>query len=185
MTTTSSDSSSIETTPTRDNTIETNRDDSIENTSQHFVGGNMSTPTTRGQFVSFRPPRCLEFDTSSEDSLAIPNTLCREPVVKIVYIDDYNSIEKVRISEAQSHISVHKRKVKILAQKSETIFKNVKTLANEVNMKVNASKTQLLCIHSNANSIITSYIRDGNMEINSSDSLKILGFHFGTDPNFT
>ena len=50
-------------------------------------------------------------------------------------------------------------------------------------MKVNASKTQLLCIHSNANSVITSYIRDGNMEINSSDSLKILGFHFGTDPN--
>ena len=106
----------------------------------------MSTPSSRGQFASFVPPRSLldlsgeyqsdeenfeffrirnryEFDSSSEEDIEtevnVPDTLCPDPLVKMVYIDDYNSIEKIRIAEAESHITVHKRKIHVLAQKSE------------------------------------------------------------------
>ena len=147
----------------------------------------VSTPTTRGQFADFRPPLSLlnlsgeyqsdeeefqffrirnrlAFDSSSEEendniNVSLPDTLCPDPVVTMVYIDDYNSIEKIRLSEAESHISVRKRKLNVLAQKSERIFQSVKELATDINMRVNDQKTQLLCIHANKNNEVKSYIR--------------------------
>ena len=172
--------------------------------------GSTSTPTSRGQFARFKPSSCLlnlsgeyesdddfeffrakkhyNFETSSEASSTasenlLPDTRCVEPVTKMVYIDDYNSIEKLKVTEAQSHISVHRRKLKVLAQKSEKIFNNVQSVANDVGMKVNARKTQLLCIHASNNNEITSYIRNGGDEIVSTNTLKILGFNFSPEPS--
>ena len=51
----------------------------------------------------------------------------------------------------------------------------VRKLAVEINMKVNEKKTQVLCIHANKSSEVTSYIRTESGDINSSDQLKILG----------
>ena len=54
-------------------------------------------------------------------------------------------------------------------------------------MKVNAQKTQMLCIHDNNNNVIDSYIRtdcrNNDANIRSSGTLKILGFNFSTEPN--
>ena len=103
----------------------------------------------------------------------------------MVYIDDYNCIEKVRYSEAMSHISVNKCKLKVLAQKSEKVFNNVQNMADNINMKVNAAKTQMLCINPSINNDIKSYIRanETSEEIVSGDSLKILGFNFNSEPS--
>ena len=101
----------------------------------------------------------------------------------MVYIDDFNSVEKIRISEAQSHITVHKRKLNVLAQQSEVVFGKVKTLASEINMRVNAGKTQLLCVHASKNNDVKSYIRNENEDILSGEKLKILGFNFNSEPN--
>ena len=50
-------------------------------------------------------------------------------------------------------------------------------------MKVNTSKTQLLCISGNSAFNVQSYIRTTNEEIRSTEELKILGFWFGSTPN--
>ena len=56
------------------------------------------------EFDFFRVRRRHSFDTSSESepsiSFQVPNTICHVPVKTMVYIDDYNSIEKIRILEA-------------------------------------------------------------------------------------
>ena len=170
----------------------------------------ISTPTARGQFHQFNLPSCLlhlsgeytsdeedfrffrarnlqDFDSSSDSyhsAISLPNTRCTVPIEKMVYIDDFNCIEKVKISEGISHISTQKRKIDIMAQKSGEIFKKVQVLAANINMKVNANKTQLLCMHSNFNNELQSYITSANGErIYSTDTLKILGFHFNKNPN--
>ena len=102
----------------------------------------------------------------------------------MVYIDDYNSIERVKISEAVSHITTRKHKLNILAQKSEAIFEEVSKLATDINMRVNPKKTQLLCVHANHNNEVKSHIRTSSgTNIESTSSLKILGFHFSKEPN--
>ena len=53
-------------------------------------------------------------------------------------------------------------------------------------MKVNQKKTQLLCIHADHASTITSYVKTGeDSEIISGTSLKILGFNFDNKPDAT
>ena len=123
-----------------------------------------STPSSRGQFANFRPPNCLlnlsgEFQSDEEDfeffrvrnryifdssdeeedvpTTIKPDTLCPEPVKTMVYIDDFNCIEKVKLSEAESHITVYKRKLDVLAQKSSKVFNKVCTQAEAINMCVN------------------------------------------------
>ena len=92
----------------------------------------VSTPTARGQFETFRPPRCLldlsgEFESdddsihffrpnnrfaissSDEDStelIQIPNSSCMKPLASYVYIDDYNTIEKLCLAEAETHLTI-------------------------------------------------------------------------------
>ena len=173
----------------------------------------ISTPTVRGQFANFRPPRNLlnlseelqsdedefeffrakkrySFDTSSGSSssdslskLVIPNTLCPEPLKTMVYIDDFNSIEKVNLREVESHTTVNKRQINALAQKSETLFEKVRQLATSINMRVNCKKTQMLCISASHFNEVNSYIRTEDGDLKSGNNLKILGFQFSSEPN--
>ena len=70
------------------------------------------------------------------------------------------------------------------AIKSEKNFNTIKRRAEEIGMRVNSAKTQLLCISGSTSATVRSYIRTecGN-EIKSAPELKILGFWFGTRPN--
>ena len=100
-----------------------------------------------------------------------------------MYIDDLNNIEKVKQATAISIISETKTTLLPHATKSEANFERVKNRAEEIGMRVNASKTQLLCISGNNAFNVQSYIRTANEEIRSTDKLKILGFWFGPTPN--
>ena len=173
---------------------------------------NSSTPTERGQFANFVPPTCLldlsgeyvsdeesfrffrargrlSFDSSSSDdhsdnlSYIRPPTITNTPIESLVYIDDFNCIEKIRITEARSHLTTNKKKVYARAQKSEAMFTAIESLAKEIGMRVNANKTQLLCIHASKFSEVTSYIGTETREIASSDKLKLLGFNFDRTPD--
>ena len=133
-------------------------------------------------FHFLRAKNRLEFDSSSSEDEAVVSlhtapTTCWEPLCNLVYIDDFNSIEKLRISDAKSHITT--------ARRSELLFEEVQTLAASVGMKVNQGKTQLLCVHANRDSEVSSYIRAGNGEICSGVTLKILGFTFSNKPDAT
>ena len=66
-----------------------------------------------------------------------------------IYIDAANSVEKVRIPGSIVTISEHKRLCRVHAPMSEELFQTVSIRASEINMNVNADKTQLLCISVN------------------------------------
>ena len=82
-----------------------------------------------------------------------------------------------------SHITVNKRSELAIASKSERVFGKVQELADEINMKVNNKKTQMLCIHASNFSNVRSYIRTDDDDIVPGDTLKILGFNFSCDPS--
>ena len=115
--------------------------------------------------------------------LGTPAGWTERPLAVKVYIDDLNNIEKVKQSTAISIISDHKTTILPHAVKSETNFGLIKSRAEEMGMRVNAGKTQLLCISSNNVCRVQSYIRFDGEEIRSSSELKILGFWFGSKPN--
>ena len=63
------------------------------------------------------------------------------------------------------------------------MFAKVNKQAKEINMRVNSKKTQMLCMTGTRIDEISTYTRDGNDEICSTNGLKILGFNFGPEPN--
>ena len=103
------------------------------------------------------------------------------PSVK-AYIDDFNIIEVIPISSGARHITTTTTRVRLFAGKSQKIFENVSLEAGVMKMVVNEKKTQMICIDSNPGSITTSFIQPSGSQINSGDSLKILGFIFGPRP---
>ena len=98
-------------------------------------------------------------------------------VVNYVYIDDYNAIEQLYIRNSKSHITQGIRTIQTHAEQSETLFKKVQSLAHDINMKVNETKTQLLCIHPFKNDTVSSYIKTQDNVLKSGETLKILGFY--------
>ena len=101
-----------------------------------------------------------------------------------VYVDDVNSIEKIRQTDSQSTIGQNKRLLLVHSPKTEHFFEEVNHKAEEIGMVVNQSKTQLLCLSASIHDQVSSYIRPligGNQaETRSGSSLKILGFNFNT-----
>ena len=81
-------------------------------------------------------------------------------------------------------LSENKTLTRIHATQCQEFYENVKRNAESIGISVNDKKTQLLCL-SAANSADTkSYIRlkDGT-KIESQETLKILGHHFGESPD--
>ena len=165
-----------------------------------------STPTARGQFVRFRPPvglgdleadlesdedgefeyfkprrynpldTTIESEVGEQELVRLPSTVCREPIECYVYIDDFNTVEKLDLAGAERHITTEKQEILVRAYKSEVQFSRVGELADQIGMRVNSKKTQILCIHHSKYSKVRSYIRTEGEDIMSGDSLKILGF---------
>ena len=74
--------------------------------------------------------------------------------------------------------------LKLHAQASESFFRNVVKNAATIGMTVNESKTQLLCLSTAIDSEVSSFIRTTTGgKIESGEHLKILGFHFNTNPS--
>ena len=83
-----------------------------------------------------------------------------------------------------SNISESTQVVLPHAIQSERNFNKIKKRAEEIGMRVNSAKTQLLCISGSTSAIVRSYIRtECGQEIKSAPELKILGFWFGPRPN--
>lgn len=66
----------------------------------------------------------------------------------------------------------------------QDFYKTIEQNAAELGLSVNAKKTQLVCVSSAINSDPTSYIElPDKMKIFSQDSIKVLGFTLGSQPN--
>lgn len=120
--------------------------------------------------------------TALEDFLELGEWNRTRPTVK-AYIDDYNLLEKVRTTAAVSHMTTNKTTYRVHAPESQKIFGNVKRNAEDIKMIVNDAKTQMLCVHDKG-PLMKTYINTPTGEkIESGDTLKILGFTFGSTPD--
>ena len=114
--------------------------------------------------------------------LGIPHNWQEHEPEIFIYKDDANAVEKIRVPGSIVEISEKKQVAKVHAQKSEEIFETVSLRAAEIGMRVNEKKTQLLCVSASTYTEVNSYIRYNGSRIMSTDSLKILGFVFGSRP---
>lgn len=111
-----------------------------------------------------------------------PNWVEKEIQVKC-YIDDFNNVEKIRIMNSVSHLTTNHTKTLVHAPKSQKLLSDVRSEADRKKMRVNGSKTQMLCITDVKE--VRSYIVVDGSRLVSGDQLKILGFTFGKKPNVT
>ena len=106
----------------------------------------------------------------------------RAPVVK-GYIDDFNVVEKINEKDSISHITTGKTTKRIHAPASQSTFEEINRTAGDLGLKVNSSKTQILCISSATTTNSKSYINFEGKRIDSGKNLKILGFNFNEYPS--
>ena len=107
------------------------------------------------------------------------------PPWTIKYVDDLNGGQTHYLPAAASTISTKKEHKIIHAEECQEIFDTVKKNATKIKMVVNDSKTNLLCISSNNNLRVTSYIETDEQRIDSSEQVKILGFMFNNNTSMS
>ena len=99
------------------------------------------------------------------------------------YIDDGISGEKLHNERVIFHLSTKKCVRRIRSTRCEKHYTTVKKNAESIGMKINSSKTQLLCINVARDYDLQAYIRPSRREeIQASGKIKILGFVFGPRP---
>ena len=102
---------------------------------------------------------------------------------KFVYIDDYNCVEKVRQRDAIYDITGEGNRIsRAHATKSERVFNTLVENAEEIGMKVNHKKTQMLCISAAKKKCIAHINTAAGDVIESTESLKLLGYAFNSQP---
>ena len=96
------------------------------------------------------------------------------------YVDDIMAIEHLPITSGYNVFSTSRTKLFIHAYQSESFFNRVKSAAENIGMRVNDNKTQMLCLAGNNLKDINTYMHlpDGS-RIEGQDTLKQLGFIFG------
>ena len=128
-----------------------------------------STPSARGKCSNFDPeldeqqnpdmtdttfrffrPRLNPLDSSSDEGenvgelrewVDVDNAASKQAITSYVYIDDYNSVERIDIRNAIKHITTDRCNLKIRAPRSEVLFEQVGVLAETIGMRVNQDKT--------------------------------------------
>ena len=140
---------------------------------------NLINDTTCVDGSALAPPSPEQHEHHHENGL--PARWKDKDFLVLKYIDDTNGNEKLLSRNAAFHLSAGKPCAMIHAQKSQHFFREVKRNAEIIGMKVNGPKTQLLCVGSTRDFDTKSYIEiDQGTRVVSGESLKILGFHFGT-----
>ena len=99
------------------------------------------------------------------------------------YVDDLNVGERLFLRNATISISTQKERREIRAIECERLFERIVTNSERSGMKVNASKTQLLCITSTKHSEVASFIDHRGERIASREHMNLLRFRFDSRPS--
>ena len=99
------------------------------------------------------------------------------------YIDDNISVEKLNFGATSVVRRSGKNIKRRLAPKTQNAVRSITGRATKKGMVVNIDKTQMLVVSDSLNYIPEAYIegKDGEL-IESSNSMKVLGFHFSNKP---
>ena len=101
-----------------------------------------------------------------------------------LYVDDTTLFDAVPLGDASRHYTTDATKETFESLALEGDFERLSNRAKDIGMRINSKKTQLLVISSN-NGCLTSAVMAGTTgdEIGSVESMKLVGFTFGTAPN--
>ena len=99
------------------------------------------------------------------------------------YVDDTTLVEAVELDRAVVHFTEHKAQACSRARYTELVANSIAARATSIGMRVNCQKTQLLLVSPPNGFENSAYINLCNEKVESSDSLKLLGFVFGKEPN--
>ena len=113
------------------------------------------------------------------DAAGLPPRWVEEPLRTRQFIHDMSAEEKLSVNTGVMSISQDKQRVEIHAGKSQAFYELVAANTKAVGMKMNALKTQLLCISTSINYEVRSFIYIDGHKITSGDEMKLLGFYFG------
>ena len=102
---------------------------------------------------------------------------------QIGYVDDINVGEELKISNAKLTVSTRKQEGLIRAKGCENMYSTIKKNGKKVGLRINPSKTQLLCFTCNSSSNIACEANIEGKLVRSDNELKILGFLFGRSPS--
>ena len=101
----------------------------------------------------------------------------------VKFIDDFTCAEKLFSPECFNVFSTAKPLQFIRAKKCQQMYNEISVNGQQIGLKINCKKTQIICISGVHETEQHTYIDAMNEErIESQTSLKILGFHFGTKP---
>ena len=124
------------------------------------------------------------FVTAEEDLDLDPEALLAPlaPLVMFKYIDDTTTVETVPPVAAIRHLSIQGPRESLPAEFTKEALGAVAARADDIGMKVNCSKTQMLCFSSDNGYSTSAQIEVGGEVIKSTDTMKLLGFMLGTAP---
>ena len=103
------------------------------------------------------------------------------PLQVLKYVDDNIILEKISFEHTPTDgFSVRYR----CAVRTQNLFRHVVQRAEKYGMKVNALKTESLCIAELHPYLPVAYFHDsGGTKVQTGKNMKILGFYFSSDPN--
>ena len=94
----------------------------------------------------------------------------------VKYVDDLTILQHHYLPSATSHFTTQRERKNVEADECEEAFETILRNACNIGMKVNESKTQLLCLSINNHCEVISSIVAGDSEVFSQQTMKILGF---------
>ena len=99
-----------------------------------------------------------------------------------MYVDDTTLVDVVPMDDAVLHFTTAQTAAHLEGLELERDLETLKDRAEDINMKINVKKTQLLVISPPNGWKVTASIDSNPEVIQAVDKLKLVGFTFGTDP---
>ena len=126
-------------------------------------------------------PQPVMLDPPLEDAVGT-QVLVEKQVRVFKYVDDNIICEKLNFGTTVIVDGDKPTKTK-LATSSQNAFRSISANAEAIGMRVNASKTNILCISDALSYTPLTYIHDEQgQRIDCKDSMRVLGFHFSSRP---
>ena len=147
--------------------------------------------------VATRPPlrRLFDSDSSNHTSASSTSTdsfeTAKNASVDIldfiieVYknVDDTTIVEAIELDQAQLHLTTRRTNAKSRSRYTELVSNAIANRAEEIGMRVNCKKTQLLLVSPPNGCNNNAFVKLCGERIESTSELKLLGFVFGNEPN--
>ena len=125
-------------------------------------------------------------DSSDTEANQEPDELegeARDAIVMFKYVDDTTTIESISAAEAIKHYSSRAPEEEIFPTATKLVLEGIIARTVEIGMVVNCKKTQMMCISLDNGCVTRASITVDGETISSTNSIKLLGYMFGSSPN--